>query len=65
MRIGASSNGRTPPAGTRSADPMFPPPHGEALADAIPGAKLLRLNEADHGVECADRCDAFSRHGVP
>jgi pimeloyl-ACP methyl ester carboxylesterase len=36
------------------ADPMFPLPHGEALADAIPGAKLLPLKGAGHGVEQAD-----------
>ncbi|MGX9787898.1 alpha/beta fold hydrolase [Mycobacterium sp. MMS18-G62] len=37
-----------------SADPMFPPPHGEALAEAIPGAKLLPLQRAGHGVDRAD-----------
>jgi pimeloyl-ACP methyl ester carboxylesterase len=29
---------------------MFPIGHGEALADAIPGARLLRLHDAGHGV---------------
>jgi pimeloyl-ACP methyl ester carboxylesterase len=29
-------------------DPVFPLPHGEALRDAIPGARLLVLNEAGH-----------------
>jgi pimeloyl-ACP methyl ester carboxylesterase len=33
-----------------SADPMFPLGHGEALAEEIPGAKLLRLVGAGHGV---------------
>jgi pimeloyl-ACP methyl ester carboxylesterase len=33
-----------------TADPMFPVAHGEALADAIPGARLLRLEGAGHGV---------------
>ena len=33
-----------------TADPMFPVAHGEALADEIPGARLLRLEGAGHGV---------------
>jgi pimeloyl-ACP methyl ester carboxylesterase len=37
-----------------SADPMFPLPHGEALAEAIPGAKLLPLDGSGHGVDRAD-----------
>jgi pimeloyl-ACP methyl ester carboxylesterase len=37
-----------------SADPLFPPAHGEALADEIPDAKLLMLDGAGHGVERAD-----------
>ncbi len=37
-----------------TADPMFPIGHGEALAEEIPGARLLRLEEAGHGVERAD-----------
>jgi pimeloyl-ACP methyl ester carboxylesterase len=37
-----------------TADPMFPIGHGEALADEILGAKLLRLDRAGHGVERAD-----------
>jgi pimeloyl-ACP methyl ester carboxylesterase len=37
-----------------TADPMFPPAHGEALADAIPGAVLLPLEGAGHGVDRAD-----------
>jgi pimeloyl-ACP methyl ester carboxylesterase len=37
-----------------TADPMFPIEHGEELADEIPGAKLLRLEGAGHGVERAD-----------
>jgi pimeloyl-ACP methyl ester carboxylesterase len=37
-----------------TADPMFPLEHGEALAREIPGAKLLPLKGAGHGVERAD-----------
>jgi pimeloyl-ACP methyl ester carboxylesterase len=37
-----------------TADPMFPPRHGEALAAEIPGARLLLLDGAGHGVEAAD-----------
>ena len=37
-----------------TADPMFPFPHGEALAAEIPGARLLALEGAGHGVERAD-----------
>ena len=35
-------------------DPMFPRAHGEALAREIPGARLLMLEAAGHGVERAD-----------
>jgi len=37
-----------------TADPMFPIGHGEALAEEIPGARLLRLEGAGHGVDPAD-----------
>jgi pimeloyl-ACP methyl ester carboxylesterase len=37
-----------------TADPMFPLPHGEALAAEIPDARLLRLDGAGHGVDPAD-----------
>lgn len=37
-----------------TADPMFPPLHGEALAAEIPGARLLLLQGAGHGVDRAD-----------
>jgi pimeloyl-ACP methyl ester carboxylesterase len=37
-----------------SADPMFPLEHGETLADEIPGARLLTLEDAGHGVDRAD-----------
>ena len=37
-----------------TADPMFPFPHGEALAEEIPDARLLALEGAGHGVERAD-----------
>src|SRR3954451_20583641 len=33
-----------------TADPMFPPGHGEAVAEAIPGARFLLLDGAGHGV---------------
>lgn len=38
-----------------TADPMFPVEHGEALAHEIPGAKLVRLDGAGHGIDPADR----------
>ena len=37
-----------------TADPMFPLQHGEALATEIPGARLLPLDGAGHGVHRAD-----------
>jgi pimeloyl-ACP methyl ester carboxylesterase len=37
-----------------TADPMFPFEHGQALADAIPGARLLALQGAGHGIERVD-----------
>ena len=37
-----------------TADPMFPIEHGEALAEEIPGVRLLRLEGAGHGVYRAD-----------
>jgi pimeloyl-ACP methyl ester carboxylesterase len=37
-----------------NADPMFPLEHGRALADEIPGARLLTLEGAGHGVDRAD-----------
>jgi pimeloyl-ACP methyl ester carboxylesterase len=37
-----------------TADPMFPLEHGRALADEIPGARLLTLEQAGHGIERAD-----------
>ena len=33
---------------------MFPLEHGEALAEEIPGATLLPLEGAGHGVDRAD-----------
>ncbi|MCH5671407.1 alpha/beta fold hydrolase [Streptomyces gilvus] len=38
-----------------TADPLFPLAHGEALAEEIPGARLLVLEDAGHGVDPADR----------
>jgi pimeloyl-ACP methyl ester carboxylesterase len=37
-----------------TADPLFPLGHGIALAEEIPGARLLRLEGAGHGLEAAD-----------
>jgi pimeloyl-ACP methyl ester carboxylesterase len=37
-----------------TADPMFPLPHGRALANEIPGARLLPLEGAGHGLQRAD-----------
>ena len=37
-----------------TADPMFPLEHGQALGDEIPGARLLTLDGAGHGVDRAD-----------
>ena len=38
-----------------TADPMFPLEHGQALAGEIPGARLLTLEGAGHGLAQADR----------
>jgi pimeloyl-ACP methyl ester carboxylesterase len=37
-----------------TADPMFPIGHAEALTEEIPGATLLPLVGAGHGVDCVD-----------
>jgi pimeloyl-ACP methyl ester carboxylesterase len=37
-----------------TADPMFPLEHGQALAEEIPGARLLTLEGAGHAVDRAD-----------
>jgi pimeloyl-ACP methyl ester carboxylesterase len=37
-----------------TADPLFPLAHGRALAEEIPGAKLLTLDRAGHGLERGD-----------
>jgi pimeloyl-ACP methyl ester carboxylesterase len=37
-----------------TADPMFPLAHGRGLAEEIPGARLLTLEGAGHGVDRAD-----------
>jgi len=37
-----------------TADPMFPLPHGQALAAEIPSTRLLALEGAGHGVQRAD-----------
>lgn len=38
-----------------TADPMFPVEHGDALAQEIPGARLLKLDGAGHGIDPADQ----------
>jgi pimeloyl-ACP methyl ester carboxylesterase len=38
-----------------TADPLFPLPHGQALVDAIPGAVLLPIDGAGHGVDPVDQ----------
>ena len=48
-----------------TADPMFPLEHGQVLADAIPGAELLVLEGAGHGIVRADwqrLARAITRH---
>ena len=37
-----------------TADPLFPVEHGAALADGIPGARLMTIEDAGHGLEPAD-----------
>jgi pimeloyl-ACP methyl ester carboxylesterase len=37
-----------------SADPLFPPAHGMALAEEIPGARFQLLDGAGHGLQRAD-----------
>jgi pimeloyl-ACP methyl ester carboxylesterase len=37
-----------------TADPVFPFPHGQELADAIPSARLLPLDGAGHGFDRTD-----------
>jgi pimeloyl-ACP methyl ester carboxylesterase len=37
-----------------TADPMFPLEHGQALAEEIPGARLLTIEGAGHGLDRAD-----------
>jgi pimeloyl-ACP methyl ester carboxylesterase len=37
-----------------TADPMFPLAHGRALAEGIPGARLLTLEGTGHGGDRAD-----------
>ena len=51
-----------------TADPMFPPRHGEALAAEIPDAGLLLLDGAGHGVDNADWdtiVGAIVEHTIP
>jgi pimeloyl-ACP methyl ester carboxylesterase len=37
-----------------TADPLFPLEHGEVLAEEIPGATLLTLDGAGHGIDRRD-----------
>jgi pimeloyl-ACP methyl ester carboxylesterase len=51
-----------------SADPLFPLPHGEALAREIPGARLMVLDGAGHLVDPADWSaivEAILEHTAP
>jgi pimeloyl-ACP methyl ester carboxylesterase len=51
-----------------TADPLFPVEHGEALARAIPDARLLLVDGAGHGIEPADwerLAAAIADHTVP
>jgi pimeloyl-ACP methyl ester carboxylesterase len=51
-----------------TADPMFPFPHGLALAEEIPTARLLPLDGAGHGIDRADWSTVFPAiwsHTVP
>ncbi|MGH9211927.1 MAG: alpha/beta fold hydrolase [Acidimicrobiales bacterium] len=51
-----------------SADPMLPLEHGQALAAEIPGAGLLALEGAGHGVDRADWetiVEAIIEHSAP
>jgi pimeloyl-ACP methyl ester carboxylesterase len=38
-----------------TADPLFPQEHGVALAGQIPGARLMTIEDAGHGLDPADR----------
>ncbi|MGW6276260.1 alpha/beta fold hydrolase [Kribbella sp. NPDC055071] len=42
-----------------SADPVLPLPHGEAVRDAVPGARFVVLDGAGHGIP-ADLWDSFA-----
>jgi pimeloyl-ACP methyl ester carboxylesterase len=51
-----------------TADPMFPPEHGEALAAEIPAARLVALEGAGHGLQRADWAtvvEAIAQHTRP
>jgi pimeloyl-ACP methyl ester carboxylesterase len=41
-----------------SADPIFPPAHGEAIRDAVPDGRLVVIEGAGHGIP-ADLWDGF------
>ncbi len=43
-----------------TADPMFPFAHGQALAEEIPGATLLQIDGAGHGIDRGDSASIVS-----
>ncbi len=43
-----------------TADPLFPPEHGRALAAQIPGARLLEIEGMGHGIDPADHAAVIS-----
>jgi pimeloyl-ACP methyl ester carboxylesterase len=42
-----------------TADPLFPPEHGRALAGAIPGARLLEIEGMGHQLPPEPAWDRF------
>jgi pimeloyl-ACP methyl ester carboxylesterase len=51
-----------------TADPLFPHPHGVALAEAVPGAKLVTIEGGGHELHPGDwdqMLDAIERHTEP
>lgn len=51
-----------------SADPVFPPAHGEALAKAVPGARFVSVEGGGHEIHSSDFSlflDEIERHTLP